>query len=234
VIEPESEARRAGRFIPALQFRGLTPIYDFVIRLTMREDLLRQLHIEYMQLAPGQSVLDIGCGTGTLAIRIKEAEPGVKIVGLDPDPQILRIAMAKAHRASAEVGFKRGSAESMPFEDATFDVVVSSLAFHHLPRGVKRTALKETIRVLKPGGRLLIADFGPPRTRIGLLTTLSIRLLDGGSTTRDNFLGRLPAMAEAVGFSDVAEAGRMRTVFGPVCFYAATRPTGDPAGAGAT
>ena len=222
---------RADRFAPALQFRVLTPIYDFGVRLTMREGLLRQLHIEHMQLAPGKSVLDIGCGTGTLAIRIKEAHPRVKVVGLDPDPGILRIAVAKAQGAGAEVDFERGSAETLPFEDATFDVVASSLAFHHLAPDVKRAALREALRVLRPGGRLSIADFGPPRTRIGLLATLPVRLLDGRTTTTDNFHGRLPSMIEAAGFSDVAEASRIRTVLGPVCFYAATRPKEHPGGA---
>lgn len=210
-------------FVPALRFRLLTPVYDLAIRLTMREGLLRPLLIELLQLQPGTSVLALGSGTGSLAIQIKHANPLVEVVGVDPDPDVLRIARTKAQRSAAPVDFTQGSAEALPFEASRFDVVVSSLAFHHLMPGAKEEALREAFRVLKPGGRLTIADFGPPRTRIGLAATLPIRLLDG-RTTWDNFFGRLPSMIQAAGFSDVAEVQRLRTVFGPVCFYAAMRP----------
>lgn len=223
MVEPGSTETNTGRFIPALQFRFLTPIYDFVIGLTMREGVLRQLHIESMRLEPGMSVLDLGCGTGTLAIRIKQTEPAVSVVGLDPDPDILRIAASKAEHAGVDLELRRARAEKVPFEDHQFDLVVSSLAFHHLPPNVKRMALSEAFRVLRPGGRMSIADFGPPRTRVGLAATLPIRLLDG-QTTADNFLGRLPSLIEGAGFSDVKEVRRIGTAFGPVCFYSASRP----------
>jgi SAM-dependent methyltransferase len=224
LTQPAPEAPTESDFVPALRFRLLTPVYDMAIRLTMREGLLRPLIIQMLQLQPGMAVLDVGCGTGSLAIQIKHANPLVEVVGVDPDPDVLRIARTKAQRSGTPLDFTQGNAERLPFETRSFDVVVSSLAFHHLTPGAKEKALGEAFRVLKPGGRLTIADFGPPRTRIGLAATLPIRLLDG-RTTWDNFFGRLPSMIRAAGFSDVSEVGRIRTVFGPVCFYTAMRPS---------
>ena len=101
--------------------------------------------------------------------------------------------------------------------------MVSSLVFHHLPRAVKQAAVAESLRVLKVGGRLHIADFGRPSTVLARLATLPVRVLDGGATTADNFEGRLPQLMEAARFNEVEEAGNFLTVFGPVCFYRAVK-----------
>lgn len=223
MVQPSSGEPNSPRFVPALRFRSLTPLYDFVVGLTMREHLLRPGLIRALELQPGTSVLELGCGTGTLTVQIKLAEPRATVTGLDPDPVVLRIAATKAHKAGIDLRLEQGSAASLPFEAGEFHVVVSSLAFHHQIPTVKRMALAEARCVLHPGGHLWIVDFGPPRTRIGQAATLPLRILDGRTNTEDNFQGRLPQLIEAAGFQQVAEVRRIHTVVSPVCFYSAVK-----------
>lgn len=113
---------------------------------------------------PGDRVLDIGCGTGYFAIRIARAiEPGGSVVGIDPSQPMLDYAAA---HAPSNCTFQAAGAEDLPFADASFDVVVSSLAFHHFPTDSRREAVHEMFRVLRPGGRVFIADFHPPSGRL--------------------------------------------------------------------
>jgi ubiquinone/menaquinone biosynthesis C-methylase UbiE len=116
---------------------------------------------------PGDRVLDVGCGTGYLALRMADvvtASGGV--LGVDPSPGVLAHARRRA-RGRAHCDFTDGVAEKLPAEDGRFDVVVSSLMIHHLPEEVRARAAGEMFRVLRPGGRLLIADFRPPTGPLG-------------------------------------------------------------------
>jgi ubiquinone/menaquinone biosynthesis C-methylase UbiE len=114
-------------------------------------------------LKPGESVLDIGCGTGTLAIAAKQ-RVGVtgRVYGVDASPEMLARASGKANRAGAEVVFKNGIAERLPFPDGEFDAVLSTVMLHHLGRKARQKCAHEVRRVLKPGGRVLAVDFARP------------------------------------------------------------------------
>lgn len=110
-------------------------------------------------------VLDIGCGTGTLAIAA--AARGTTVTGIDPSPEMLARARSKARKAGVAVAFDEAAAEALPFDEGRFDVVLSTVMLHHLPRKEREACLAEVRRVLRPGGRLLLVDFGktPPRGR---------------------------------------------------------------------
>jgi ubiquinone/menaquinone biosynthesis C-methylase UbiE len=109
---------------------------------------------------PGDRVLDVGCGTGYFARRIAPTvQPGGAVVGIDPSQPMLDYA---ATRRPANCTFQAAGAQKLPFDDASFDLVVSSLAFHHFPVDSRADAVREMFRVLRPGGRLFIADFRPP------------------------------------------------------------------------
>jgi ubiquinone/menaquinone biosynthesis C-methylase UbiE len=148
-------------FLPAAGADWLLPLYDPFVKLfgigNARNVLLAQA-----DLKPGHRVLDIGCGTGTFAVQIKQKYPNVEVTGLDPDPKALARAEQKAKQAAVAVKFDKGFSDELPYPDRSFDRVCSSFMFHHLPSDVKEKTLSEIRRVLKPGGFLDLLDFGGP------------------------------------------------------------------------
>lgn len=124
-----------------------------------RERRLRRETVERAGVAPGQSVLDVGCGTGSLTIEAaKVAGPSGDVHGIDPAPEMIEVSRNKAARKRIDIDLRVGVIEELPFPDATFDVVLSSLMLHHLPDDLKRRGLAEIARVLKPGGRFFAVD----------------------------------------------------------------------------
>jgi SAM-dependent methyltransferase len=210
-------------YVPALGREGLTGLYDPVLRLTTRERAFKERLLEQASLRAGMDVLDLGSGTGTLAIWAAARVPGARFTGLDGDPKVVARAREKARRADADVRFEQGLADEVPYPDASFDRVLSSLFFHHLPPEGKRGAIREVRRVLRPGGELHVADWGPPTDPLMNALSVPIRVLDGFEPTRENFAGALPAVFEEAGLERVRMHGRMRTVFGALAFYSAAR-----------
>jgi ubiquinone/menaquinone biosynthesis C-methylase UbiE len=169
----------------------LTPYYDVVVRTTTRERAVKQALIKQACFEPGQQVLDLASGTGTLAIWIKQHQPLLDVTGVDGDPAILAIASEKAKKASIAIHFDHALSYSLPYPAIHFDRVVSSLFFHHLSRENKQRTALEVFRVLKPGGELHVADWGRPTNLLMRGLFLSIRILDGFKNTRDNVSGKL-------------------------------------------
>src|SRR5260370_4142612 len=138
----------------------------FSFRGKFRE--LRQRTANLARLQPGDAVLDVGCGTGTLAMEVAHrVGHAVRVAAVDPGTQQIARARLKAARRNAPIEFQIGVIEQLPFPDQTFDVVFSTLMMHHLPASLKRQGLAEIARVLKPGGRLVIADFKRKQERTG-------------------------------------------------------------------
>jgi ubiquinone/menaquinone biosynthesis C-methylase UbiE len=143
---------------------------------------LRQRTATLAQLQPGEQVLDVGCGTGTLAIEVaRRVGTTGRVAGVDPGTQQIARACAKAARHNVPVEFQIGVIEQLPFPDQTFDVVFSTLMMHHLPAPLKRQGLAEIARVLKPGGRLVMADFTRKQDR----KAWAARFHAGGSSIQD-------------------------------------------------
>jgi ubiquinone/menaquinone biosynthesis C-methylase UbiE len=162
---------------------------------------LRQRAATLARLRPGEQVLDAGCGTGTLAMDVaRRVGTTGRVVGIDPAIEQIARARAKAARRHLPIEFQVGVIEQLAFPDQTFDVVLSTLMMHHVPASLKRQGLAEIARVLKPGGRLVMADFAHPKERQGQ----AARFHAGGSS-----LHELAALVQEAGFSQV-ETEEMR------------------------
>jgi ubiquinone/menaquinone biosynthesis C-methylase UbiE len=209
-------------YLPALRFRSLTRVYDPAIRWTTREDTFKRRLLEQAALSDGHRVLDIGSGTGTLAIMAKQRVPGADVVGLDGDPEMVARASAKAERAGVEAAFDEGLSTELPYADETFDRVLSTLFFHHLTTGDKRRTIEEVTRVLKPGGELHVADWGRPSDPLMAVLSTPL-LLDGWQRLRANLAGRLPELFESHGLSEARQRGSVRTAFGTLALCSAVR-----------
>jgi ubiquinone/menaquinone biosynthesis C-methylase UbiE len=145
--------------------------YDLMLKLVTLggERRLRNRFLDLARLAPGEIVLDAGCGPGTMAIaaRGRVGDNGA-VYGIDAAPEMIERARKKAASAAAEVSFQPALLESLPFPDAKFDLVMTSFVLHHLPSDLLPRCLSEIRRVLKPGGRLVAFDFAGSSHRHGL------------------------------------------------------------------
>jgi ubiquinone/menaquinone biosynthesis C-methylase UbiE len=206
-------------FIPAAGHDWLLPLYDPLCRLlgTHRH---RERLLDAAALRAGDRVLDLGCGTGALSLQAKARAPRAHVTGLDPDAKALTRARAKAARAGVEVSWQQGFGDALPFADASFDRVVSSLVFHHLTSDGRRATLREIARVLAPGGTLHVLDFGPPRSA---LDRALLRLFHHGDRMDDNLAGRIPALMAEAGLRDAGTAASLRSPFGMLDLWRAAR-----------
>ncbi len=165
----QEEAQKMDRDKQAVHTEGMVIhrawLYDLLLKIVSlgRERQFRHRIITAARLKLGQRVLDVGCGTGTLAVAAAEVVGTEgRVHGIDPAPEMIARARAKAAKAAAAVEFEVGVVEALAFPDQSMDVVLSTLMFHHLPDPLKPVGLVEIRRVLAPGGRLLLVDFGNP------------------------------------------------------------------------
>ena len=191
---------------------GWAAHYDLVVQLLTlgRAKALRQLTIDQAQLRSGEAVLDVGCGTGDLTLLAKQRVGAAgRVCGIDAGPEMIGVARGKAARRRTEIDFRVEPIEAMTFPAQTFDVVLSSLMMHHLPDDLKPRALAELRRVLKPGGRLLIADFKRPTDHLGQGV---MRLMMHGHVRQG--AQDLPALLAEAGFTSITVEDRRSRVLG--------------------
>jgi ubiquinone/menaquinone biosynthesis C-methylase UbiE len=205
-----------GRYIPALAFHRLTPLYDPVLKWGMRERTLKTALIRHARIERGMRVLDLGCGTGTLTIMAQQAHPDAAFTGLDGDAHVLSAAANKA--PGLGIHWQLGLASNLPFPDSHFDRVLTSLVIHHLDRSGKQHAFREARRVLTGNGHLVVLDFTAPWSRV---TGLQAAVMRHVERAEDNFAGRLPGFMTRAGFDPVDEVERYSTMFGPMAIWRA-------------
>jgi ubiquinone/menaquinone biosynthesis C-methylase UbiE len=163
-----------------------------------RDTAIREKLIELAAPAPGEKALDVGCGTGTLALALKSSVGTGEVHGIDASPEMIEVAKEKAAKAGAAIDFQVALIEAIPFPDATFDLVTSSLMLHHLPDDLKRTGLDEIRRVLKPGGRFMAVDFAAhSHSPLGHLLSIL------GHSRGERMVDKLTPMLKDAAFSDV-------------------------------
>jgi|SRR5215207_4408987 len=211
-------------YLPGMGHDWLLPLYDPLCRLLGIESAHRLL-VDRADIRMDHRVLEIGCGTGNLALLVKRLHPDADVIGLDPDAKVLARARRKAGRKALSIQLDRGFAQELPYPDASFDRVLSALMFHHLGSDEKGETLREVRRVLRPGGSLHLLDFGGAKVRSdGFMARMSHR----NALLSDNFGDRIPALMGEAGFADSTEvAHRVTRVLGRATYYCATVP---PAG----
>ena len=207
-------------YIPALSYRFLTPFYDFIHKYIVRDVRYKTLLIQQANIQPGHHVLDLGCGTGTLAIMAKQTQPSAEVAGLDADPQMLKVAKYKSNQLNAPVKFNTGFTNKLPYPDASFDRVLSSIMIHHLKTPDKWQTGREVFRVLKPGGQLHIIDFGKPYTWYGKMLSPFLHKFEEAN---DNIDGKLPEIFGAPGLKTEI-VGHFWTFFGDLAFLKGQKP----------
>jgi len=147
------------------QMGSWAPYYDFIMGLMTlgKERALRQMSVELAGVKPGDHVLEVGCGTGSLSLAAKaQAGRSGAVHGIDAAPEMIEVARRKAARLGADVDFKVGLIQDIPFSRAQFDVVLCSFMIFHMPDDVRREGFREIARVLKPGGQVVIIDSASP------------------------------------------------------------------------
>ena len=212
---------KTDRYIPALGRGWLTPLYDPLLRWGMREQKFKRHLVNQARIEAGHRVLDLGCGTATLTILIKQSHPDAIAIGIDGDRRVLDIGRAKAARAGVDITLDYGLAFQLPYDDRSFDRVLSSLVMHHLTTENKRRTATEIFRVLRPGGELHVVDFGKP---YNLWTRFMSQIMQRSEQVSDNVKGLLPKLFRQARFEQVTETAHYTTLFGGLSVYRAVKP----------
>lgn len=206
-------------YLPAAGKDAFLPFYDLFTAL-LGAGKVHDTLISQARPAAGQRVLEIGCGTGNLSIRLKRAHPDVELVGTDPDPLALARAWRKARDLDG-IRFERSYAQKLPFPDASFDRVLSALMLHHLDLDTKTAAAAEVARVLRPGGSMHVVDFsGHTHGVHGFLTRRAAK----HAHLADNRDDGIPRLLGAAGLDCTEVATHSHPVMGRFAYYRATRP----------
>lgn len=216
-------------FVPALGKAGNIDRYDAVLALMTREKRWRADFVRLVAPRDGETIVDIGCGTGTLAIALHAKAPGSRIFGIDPDPAILEIARQKAGNAGARVQWFEAMGSALdgiaPIQDC--DKIVSSLVLHQCPMEAKEAIARQMWRLLKPGGELFVADYGEQRSLLMRMLFRQVQMVDGFDLTEPNARGCIPDILRNAGFRDVEEVQVIATPTGSISLYRGYR--GHPA-----
>lgn len=205
-------------FIPAARLHSLTRLYDPFTRLLFGQTFVRIAHT--LSLSDGLRVLDVGCGPAGLTMELWKVKPAAMYTALDVDPEILDIAQAKAKKYNANISFIQSSATSLPFDDESFDIVVSSLSFHHLTMLQKKEAISEIYRVLSTGGIFWLFDFAEPKNILGKVLVPIYRHLE---EIEEHVHGRVH---EEIKKHDFSEPQYHWNRFGMISLYSAQKSTG--------
>ncbi|HEY3014252.1 MAG TPA: class I SAM-dependent methyltransferase [Nocardioides sp.] len=241
IVDRRTPGERGRPFLPGMGKSWLLPAYDVLTRAA-GVTALHQRAAAIAGVEAGQSVLDVGCGTGNLSFAVLAAEPKARVTGLDPDLAGLRLAARKARRRGVPLTLVQGYADRLPAEDSELDHVVSSLALHHVEQDGRSAFAREALRALRPGGTITIADFGGPdrpeqdadraahaHGPAHALRHLASLLPGTGraarrSTVVGNFDGGIVDLLTQAGFADAREVDHLDHRFGRVSFVQATRP----------
>ena len=211
-------------YLPAAGHDWSLPLYDPLVKL-LGGDAARAVLLDQAAVRPSHRVLDIGCGTGTLAVLVKRQHPDVEVVGLDPDSRALERARRKAQRAAVSIQLDRGFSDELPYADSSFDRVFSSFMLHHLAATEKETTLREVCRVLKPGARFHLLDFATPDSNSSGRIS---RWLHSGHRLKDNSDEQILGLMRQAGLSDPKRVAHQALLIGHIAYYQASVPTSKP------
>ncbi len=208
------------RIVPATGWDCLLTWYDPLVRYFTREHIFKEHLIETAAIPEIPRILDVGCGSGTLALLIAKRFPDSQIVGYDADPRIL--VQAKRKDRGRRVTWIVGRSTSLPFATSSFDGVFCTLLLHHLTPAETLQTLQEMRRILRPSGRVYVADYGRPASLLARLQFLPVRIMDGWQQTQCNVAGSIPGLLEDAGFTNVCETLVLASILGTIRCLAAT------------
>lgn len=182
----------------------------------MPEKKIKQSIINNSNIESKFNVLDFGIGTATLSIMAYKTNPNASFIGLDIDNKILKLAKDKIEKENAKIDLKKYNGGNLPFDNSSFDRIMSSLVFHHLTTEQKLLAFSEFKRILKPNGEIHIADWGKASNIVMRLMFHLVQLLDGYNTTNDNIKGKLPTLIAQAGFDEIYIVQQFNTILGTI------------------
>jgi ubiquinone/menaquinone biosynthesis C-methylase UbiE len=207
-------------YLPAAGRHWSLLFYDPMVKL-LGGDEARAALLDQAALRPGLHVLDIGCGTGTLAVQIKTRHPDVEVVGMDPDPAALARARRKGQRAGLSIRLDRGFADELPYADRSFDRVFSSFMLHHLQGSEKEATLREVCRVLKPGAPFHMLDFAHSHSAPSRGVS---RWIHSGHRLKDNSDEQILELMSRAGLSEPRRIADRTLLVGHIAYYQASAP----------